>query len=57
MKMKLINPKGPGSYRVTRGGSWRNNVDYLVVSFRTYYSPGYRDGNLGFRIVCSGRKR
>lgn len=47
------NPTGPssGSYRVDRGGSWYNDASYCRVASRNYNSPGFRYGNLGFRVV------
>lgn len=47
------NPTGPssGSIRVLRGGGWFNNARACRVSYRNYYSPGYRSGNFGFRVV------
>ena len=48
------NPKGAtsGSYRVNRGGSWFSSAECCRVSYRDYNSPGYRNYNLGFRVVC-----
>ena len=48
------NPAGPssGSYRVVRGGSSGGDSNACRVACRDYYSPGNRDGQLGFRIVC-----
>ena len=47
------DPKGPnsGRYRVARGGGWSNVAGSLRSALRDYYSPGYRNGNLGFRLV------
>ncbi len=47
------NPTGPssGSYRVARGGSWRYAASGCRVANRDSGSPGYRDYNLGFRVV------
>ena len=47
------NPSGPssGSYRVNRGGSWRNNVRYCRVSNRDLDSPSCTRGTLGFRLA------
>ena len=47
------NPTGPssGSDRVFRGGSWYYSASYCRVAYRDYDSPGYRDYNLGFRVV------
>ena len=48
------NPRGPnsGSYRVSRGGSWDIGARGCRVSFRVYYTPGYRYSKfLGFRLA------
>lgn len=47
------NPTGPtsGSERVYRGGGWSTYAPYCRVAYRYYYSPGYRDNNLGLRLV------
>ncbi len=47
------NPVGAssGSYRVHRGGSWRNDARQLRAASRSYNSPGLRDYNLGFRLA------
>ncbi len=49
------NPTGTssGSYRVNRGGSWSYNAKFCRSSYRRDYSPGYRDDNLGLRLVLS----
>ena len=48
------NPTGPssGSYRVLRGGSWSCNATGCRVSNRSFNSPGNRNYNYGFRVVC-----
>ena len=48
------NPVGPSSgfSRVVRGGSWCHTASGCRVADRGYYSPGGRDGSLGFRVVC-----
>ena len=48
------NPTGAssGSYRVSRGGGWGNGAAGCRVSNRGGDSPGNRDFNLGFRVVC-----
>jgi len=48
-----VNPEGPasGTYRVLRGGSWSGTATRCRVARRGSFSPGYRNGNLGFRIV------
>ena len=49
------NPIGPasGSDRVVRGGCWINDARFCCVSCRYYFSPGYADGSLSFRLVLS----
>jgi formylglycine-generating enzyme required for sulfatase activity len=58
----LIDPvqeeKGESSYRVLRGGSWCNDAEDLVVSYRNYDLPGYRNSLLlGFRLVRSVKEK
>ena len=48
------NPKGPveGIARVLRGGSWRHQKSYQVLSTsREYQLPDYRSNFVGFRCV------
>jgi formylglycine-generating enzyme required for sulfatase activity len=40
-----------GSNRVVRGGSWGNVSHYCRSAYRGRTSPGYSDGNVGFRVV------
>ncbi|WP_337418456.1 formylglycine-generating enzyme family protein [Prevotellamassilia timonensis] len=49
------DPTGPnsGSYRVKRGGSWFNYARFCRSSYRNSYAPGYRNYNLGLRLVLS----
>jgi len=42
---------GNSSGRVDRGGSWSNDASYLRVADRGSDTPGYRGGDLGFRLV------
>jgi len=42
-----------GINRVNRGGSWGDNARSARVSYRNVSTPGYRNGNLGFRLACS----
>ena len=50
--LSQTNPQGPstGSYRVRRGGSWRNDARYCRVSDRFINDPDYRTYHLGFRL-------
>jgi formylglycine-generating enzyme required for sulfatase activity len=46
-------PSGPdtGSYRVVRGGAWRNTADHCRSACRHRFAPSYRDYDLlGFRL-------
>lgn len=47
------NPTGPssGSNRVNRGGCWYYLARHCRVSYRFYFTPGYRDHNLGLRLA------
>ncbi len=47
------NPTGPssGSYRVCRGGSWFFGSWYCRVSYRTHFTPDFRNDLLGLRIA------
>ncbi len=49
----LSNPTGPstGSYRVLRGGGWRNRARICRVSNRDSSLPDYRSGSYGFRLA------
>lgn len=51
--MSKTNPKGAksGSNRVLRGGGWGSDAGYCRVAYRGYFSPEYRCGTLGFRLV------
>ena len=42
--------KGP--VRVFRGGSWFDSADRARAAYRSRYSPGSRNNNLGFRLCC-----
>jgi formylglycine-generating enzyme required for sulfatase activity len=46
---------GGGWYRVDRGGSWSSNAQYCRSADRYYNDPGYRSGDLGFRLARSAR--
>ncbi len=47
------NPEGPssGSLRVRRGGGWYGGAGGCRSAFRDFNSPGYRDDDLGFRLL------
>ncbi|MCX6284916.1 MAG: formylglycine-generating enzyme family protein [Bacteroidetes bacterium] len=47
------NPGGPesGTFRVFRGGGWRNYAQLCRSAFRYRYFPDYRHFNIGFRLV------
>ncbi len=39
-----------GSFRVNRGGSWINPAGLCRSALRFWYTPSYRNFNLGFRV-------
>lgn len=49
----VTDPTGPtsGSHRVLRGGSWNCAPRILWSAARSGSGPGYRDSNLGFRLL------
>ncbi|MDD6978361.1 MAG: SUMF1/EgtB/PvdO family nonheme iron enzyme [Prevotellaceae bacterium] len=49
------NPTGAlsGTDRVNRGGSYYNFAKFCRSSYRSHNSPGYRDFDLGLRLVLS----
>jgi len=49
----VTDPTGPrsGSLRVRRGGSWYDSAGGCRCANRVRYRPGFRRGNLGFRLV------
>ncbi len=51
------NPSGAstGTNRISRGGSWYYGAWSCRVGNRGNYDPGYRNGNLGFRLAVSPR--
>ncbi len=55
----LKDPTGPSSRysRVVRGGSWDFIAGYLRAAFRYRCLPGYRGGNVGFRVVRASPAR
>jgi formylglycine-generating enzyme required for sulfatase activity len=44
--------EGNAELRVCRGGSWYDDPDLCRSAFRGSNVPGYRDSDLGFRVVC-----
>jgi formylglycine-generating enzyme required for sulfatase activity len=42
-----------GWLRVIRGGSWRDNAVFCRSAYRYGDEPGYRDNNLGFRVLAA----
>jgi len=38
-------------FRVIRGGSWTNHASGTTAAFRNHSTPGYRNGDVGFRVV------
>ena len=55
---QVQNPQGPvyGSSKVVRGGDWARTDYFLRVTSRRYYSPHYRDVNVGFRLARNVEK-
>jgi formylglycine-generating enzyme required for sulfatase activity len=50
----VSDPRGPtvpGSYRVTRGGSWLYYARGCRSAYRSGYSPVYTYLNIGFRLA------
>jgi formylglycine-generating enzyme required for sulfatase activity len=46
-----VQDSASGSYRVYRGGCWRNVPQLARVAVRGRNTPGNRDGALGFRLL------
>jgi formylglycine-generating enzyme required for sulfatase activity len=42
-----------GAHRVFRGGSWFSDASYCRSAYRYWPVPGFRDFNLGFRVVLA----
>ncbi|WP_417915307.1 formylglycine-generating enzyme family protein [Candidatus Electronema sp. JM] len=55
---KKDNPVGAssGSTRVIRGGGWGDSPKGVRAASRFRYTPDYRDGNLGFRLLLPGQQ-
>jgi formylglycine-generating enzyme len=47
-RLPICSQNAPG--RVIRGGSWSLDAGILRVAFRNYFSPVYRNGDVGFRL-------
>ena len=49
----VTDPTGPGSgsYRVLRGGGWFISARNCRSAYRGLISPGFRNGDLGFRLL------
>jgi formylglycine-generating enzyme required for sulfatase activity len=49
------DPQGPvrGTTRVLRGGCWCYNGRECRAAYRGNEAPGFQDGTIGFRVVCS----
>jgi formylglycine-generating enzyme required for sulfatase activity len=49
----IEDPEGPldGPTRVLRGGSWSSNPKFCRSAYRSQSAPGYRDSQVGFRVV------
>jgi formylglycine-generating enzyme required for sulfatase activity len=45
-----------GLKRVIRGGSWHQGPDYSRSAMRMDVEPGFRDGQVGFRLVKTPRR-
>jgi formylglycine-generating enzyme required for sulfatase activity len=58
-KSPAKDPKGPerGGSRVIRGGSWCVSARECRSAYRSNESPGFRDGTIGFRVVCEAQGR
>ncbi len=53
-KSPVQNPQGAtsGDYRVLRGGSWLNVGQNSRSAFRNNNTPGNRNSDAGFRVIC-----
>jgi formylglycine-generating enzyme required for sulfatase activity len=47
------NPAGPesGTFKIFRGGGWRNHAQICRSAFRYFYFPDFRHYNIGFRLA------
>ena len=53
----VTDPQGPASglRRVVRGGSWHDSTRGCRSAYRDHVEPGYRGGDLGFRLLREAR--
>jgi formylglycine-generating enzyme required for sulfatase activity len=51
----VTDPVGPdsGSYRVARGGGWRDDPANCRSAYRFWFSPTFRFHHLGFRVALA----
>ncbi len=51
----VTDPSGPitGVYRVSRGGSWNRDAGGCRTAYRSWYVPGIRYINMGFRVALA----
>ena len=51
-KDKIADPQGPikSDHKVSRGGSWINNIDCHRSSYRDYFGNSYKMDYVGFRL-------
>ena len=49
-----VNPRGPesGTFRIFRGGGWRNYAQLCRSAFRYRYFQNFRHYNIGFRVAA-----
>jgi formylglycine-generating enzyme required for sulfatase activity len=45
------DPEEEDPYRVYRGGSWNLDPRFALAASRLGFTPRYRSGNIGFRLV------
>jgi formylglycine-generating enzyme required for sulfatase activity len=43
----------PQVLRMVRGGAFGSSSGFARCAYRVWYSPDYRDGDMGFRVVLS----
>ena len=57
-KKELIDYRGAESsdYRISRGNSWYDTVDYMPLTIRNGNYPDHSMHNLGFRLVLEAPK-